>query len=166
MLATDEEYFKAHQESKADSIEIRAKYFKRMAVLGLWLEMEIGITGGEEDGVENTSAALYTELEDVYDVYQVLSPTSVLQLHSVTCMAYTRPETMSLQPQLLWEHQTRLRSLVVCPRSRICYLGKSCNQLISDRCLVFHGGSGSTKEEIRTAVNNGIIEMNVNSPQE
>jgi len=98
MLATDEEYFKAHQESKADSIEIRAKYFKRMAVLGLWLEMEIGITGGEEDGVKNTGAALYTELEDVYDVYQVLSPTSVLQLHSVTCMAYTRPEPCHCSP--------------------------------------------------------------------
>jgi len=55
------------------NIQICAEYFKRMAPSGLWLEMEIGITGGEEDGVDNTgvdNASLYTQPEDVYDVYK------------------------------------------------------------------------------------------------
>jgi len=124
MLAADEEYFKAHQEPlfsshmldlsedpKAENIEICAKYFKRMAPLGLWLEMEIGITGGEEDGVDNTgvdNAALYTQPDDVYDVYQALNPISPNfsiaaafgNVHGVY-----KPGNVKLQPELLGSHQ-------------------------------------------------------------
>ncbi|KAG2355812.1 hypothetical protein BDR07DRAFT_1425081 [Suillus spraguei] len=116
MLAADEAYFKEHQEPlfsshmldlseelKEENIATCVKYFKRMAPLGIWLEMEIGITGGEEDGVDNTgvdNASLYTQPEDIYD---------------------------------------------------------------KPLYLVFHGGSGSTKEEIRTAVENGVVKMNVDT---
>jgi fructose-bisphosphate aldolase class II len=91
MLEADEAYFKEHQEPlfsshmldlsedpKEENIAICEKYFtgKRMSPIGLWLEMEIGIIGGEEDGVDNTGAdnsSLYTQPEDVYDVYKALS---------------------------------------------------------------------------------------------
>lgn len=113
MLAADEEYFKktgeplfsSHmldlsEESKEENIEICKKYLTRMAKINQWLEMEIGITGGEEDGVDNTSmyldrscffwflffywrcytdvdnASLYTQPEDIYDIYNALSAIS------------------------------------------------------------------------------------------
>ena len=81
MLEADEEYFKKNgeplfsshmldlsEESKEDNIAECEKYFKRMAKINLWLEMEIGITGGEEDGVDNTGVdnnSLYTQPEDI-----------------------------------------------------------------------------------------------------
>lgn len=67
------------EESKEENIEICEKYFARMAKIDLWLEMEIGITGGEEDGVDNTgvdNAALYTQPEDIWDIYKALSKIS------------------------------------------------------------------------------------------
>lgn len=67
------------EESKEENIEICAKYFERMAKIDLWLEMEIGITGGEEDGVDNTgvdNASLYTQPEDIWDIYKTLSAIS------------------------------------------------------------------------------------------
>merc|ERR1711990_863968 len=86
MLDADEAYFKqtgeplfsSHmldlsEESKEENIEICVKYFKRMAKIDLWLEMEIGITGGEEDGVDNTgvdNASLSTQPEDIWDIYK------------------------------------------------------------------------------------------------
>ena len=92
MLEADEEYFKktgeplfsSHmldlsEESKEENIETCVKYFKRMAKVDLWLEMEIGITGGEEDGVDNTgvdNASLYTQPEDIWDIYKAFSEVS------------------------------------------------------------------------------------------
>lgn len=67
------------EETKEENIEICAKYFQRMAKIDLWLEMEIGITGGEEDGVDNTgvdNASLYTQPEDIWDIYKALSAIS------------------------------------------------------------------------------------------
>jgi fructose-bisphosphate aldolase class II len=67
------------EETKEENIEICAKYFERMAKVDLWLEMEIGITGGEEDGVDNTgvdNASLYTQPEDIWDIYKTLSAIS------------------------------------------------------------------------------------------
>ena len=92
MLAADEEYFKAHgeplfsshmldlsEETDPENIGTCAKYFKRMAAMQQWLEMEIGITGGEEDGVDNSGVerdALYTKPAQVYAVYEALHPIS------------------------------------------------------------------------------------------
>ena len=92
MLEANEKYFKEHSEAlfsshmldlseepKHENIEIYTKYFKRMVLLGIWLKMEIGITGSEEDGVDNTgmdNAALYTQPTNVWDVYTTLNPIS------------------------------------------------------------------------------------------
>ncbi|SCV66952.1 BQ2448_5598 [Microbotryum intermedium] len=169
MLEADEAYYKAHgeplfsshmldlsEESKEENIEVCVKYFKRMAKIDLWLEMEIGITGGEEDGVDNTgvdNASLYTQPEDILDIHNALSPISSMfsiaaafgNVHGVY-----KPGNVKLQPELLAKHQ------------RYCH-----EQLKSDNplpiYLVFHGGSGSTKEEISTAVQNGVIKMNVDT---
>ncbi|KAL4075546.1 hypothetical protein J3A83DRAFT_4221036 [Scleroderma citrinum] len=169
MLVADEEYFKTHQEPlfsshmldlseepKAQNIATCVEYFKRMAPLGLWLEMEIGITGGEEDGVDNTgvdNAALYTQPEDVYDVYRALNPISPNfsiaaafgNVHGVY-----KPGNVRLQPELLGRHQAHTSK----------QLGSSQEQPLY---LVFHGGSGSSKEEIRTAVEHGVVKMNVDT---
>jgi hypothetical protein len=67
------------EESKEENIETCVKYFKRMAKMNQWLEMEIGITGGEEDGVDNSNvdnASLYTQPEDIFDVYKAFAEVS------------------------------------------------------------------------------------------
>lgn len=124
MLEADEEYFKIHQEplfsshmldlseeTKEDNIATCVKYFERMAKIDLWLEMEIGITGGEEDGVDNTGVdnnSLYTQPEDIYDVYKALSAVSPWfsiaagfgNVHGVY-----KPGNVKLRPELLGKHQ-------------------------------------------------------------
>lgn len=92
MLEEDERHFKDHglplwsshmidlsEEPLQENIEITAKYFKRMAPMKQWLEMEIGITGGEEDGVNNEDVdnnSLYTQPEDIWEIYKTLQPIS------------------------------------------------------------------------------------------
>jgi len=144
------------EESKEHNIATCAKYFKRMAPLGIWLEMEIGITGGEEDGVDNTgvdNSSLYTQPEDVYDVYTALSPIgpnfSVAAAFGNVHGVY-KPGNVRLQPELLAKHQAYAK-------------GKLGGKVEQPLFLVFHGGSGSTKEEIQTAVNNGVVKMNVDT---
>lgn len=124
MLEADEEYFKAHQEplfsshmldlseeSKDENIATCVKYFTRMAKIGLWLEMEIGITGGEEDGVDNTgvdNASLYTQPEDIYDVYSALSavsPNFSIAAAFGNVHGVYKPGNVRLQPELLAKHQ-------------------------------------------------------------
>jgi len=169
MLAADEAYHKEHgealfsshmldlsEESKEENIAICVKYFKRMAPLGIWLEMEIGITGGEEDGVDNTgvdNAALYTQPSDVWDVYTGLNPISPNfsiaaafgNVHGVY-----KPGNVKLHPDLLDKHQTYASQQLQGTKTKPLY-------------LVFHGGSGSSKEEINEAVGNGVVKMNVDT---
>lgn len=170
MLDEDEKYFKEHgvplfsshmldlsEEPKEENIEICAKYFQRMAKMNQWLEMEIGITGGEEDGVDNTSVdnnSLYTQPEDIYDVYKGLAPISPNfsiaagfgNVHGVY-----KPGNVKLRPELLGKHQAYAHEQLK---------GQGGEQPLF---LVFHGGSGSTKEEIETAVKNGVVKMNVDT---
>ncbi|KAG2363739.1 hypothetical protein BDR07DRAFT_1403477 [Suillus spraguei] len=169
MLAANEAYFKEHQEPlfsshmldlseepKEENIATCVKYFKRMAPLGIWLEMEIGITGGEEDGVDNTgvdNASLYTQPEDIYDVHTALSaisPNFSIAAAFGNVHGVYKPGNVKLQPELLGKHQAYSSRKLG---------GKSEKPLY----LVFHGGSGSTKEEIRTAVDNGVVKMNVDT---
>ena len=124
MLDADEKYFKEHgeplfsshmldlsEESKEDNIATCAKYFKRMAPLGLWLEMEIGITGGEEDGVDNTgveNSRLYTQPEDVFDVYKglsVIGPNFSIAAGFGNVHGVYKPGNVQLRPDLLQKHQ-------------------------------------------------------------
>jgi fructose-bisphosphate aldolase, class II len=124
MLKADEEHYKLHQEplfsshmldlseeSKEENIEICAKYFAKMAPIGLWLEMEIGITGGEEDGVDNTgvdNSKLYTQPEDIWDVYQGLSkigPNFSIAAAFGNVHGVYKPGNVRLHPELLGKHQ-------------------------------------------------------------
>lgn len=169
MLAADEEYFKVHQEplfsshmldlseeSKEDNIATCVKYFKRMAPMGQWLEMEIGITGGEEDGVDNSSVdnnSLYTQPEDIWDVHSALaavSPNFSIAAGFGNVHGVYKPGNVKLRPELLGKHQAFASEKLG---------GKTPQPLY----LVFHGGSGSSKDEIATAVTNGVVKMNVDT---
>ncbi|EKM82139.1 hypothetical protein AGABI1DRAFT_112255 [Agaricus bisporus var. burnettii JB137-S8] len=169
MLQADEAYFNDHgeplfsshmldlsEEPKEENIKICEKYFKRMAAIGIWLEMEIGITGGEEDGVDNSNvdnSSLYTQPADVFDVYKALHPISPNfsiaaafgNVHGVY-----KPGNVRLRPELLAKHQEYAREQIGSKDSQPLY-------------LVFHGGSGSLAEEIKTAVDNGVVKMNVDT---
>jgi len=125
MLEADEAHFKLHQEPlfsshmldlseepKDENIATCVKYFQRMAPMGIWLEMEIGITGGEEDGVDNTgvdNASLYTQPEDIWDVYHALSqigPGFSIAAAFGNVHGVYKPGNVKLQPTLLGKHQT------------------------------------------------------------
>lgn len=124
MLAADEAYFKEHgvplfsshmldlsEESKEDNIATCVKYFQRMAKMNQWLEMEIGITGGEEDGVDNTgidNAKLYTQPPDIYDVYTALSkisPNFSIAAAFGNVHGVYKPGNVKLSPDILAKHQ-------------------------------------------------------------
>jgi fructose-bisphosphate aldolase, class II len=124
MLDADEAYFKEHgvplfsshmldlsEESKKDNIETCERYFTRMAKMNQWLEMEIGITGGEEDGVDNTgidNSRLYTQPQDIYDVYEALSrisPNFSIAAAFGNVHGVYKPGNVKLRPEILGEHQ-------------------------------------------------------------
>ncbi|KAI8381455.1 fructose-bisphosphate aldolase, class II [Radiomyces spectabilis] len=169
MLAADEEYYKANgeplfsshmldlsEETKDENIEICLTYLKRMAAIGCWLEMEIGITGGEEDGVNNENvenSALYTQPEDIWDIYKAFS--EVTDLFSIAAgfgnvHGVYAPGNVKLHPELLGKHQAYVVEQLKCDNPKPVY-------------FVFHGGSGSTEEEIAEAVRNGVVKMNVDT---
>ncbi|KAH9833114.1 uncharacterized protein C8Q71DRAFT_191060 [Rhodofomes roseus] len=169
MLAADEAYHKQHgeplfsshmldlsEEPKDDNIATCVKYFSRMAPLGIWLEMEIGITGGEEDGVDNTGVdnnKLYTQPEDIWDVYSALSkigPNFSIAAAFGNVHGVYKPGNVHLHPELLQKHQLYAENKIADGKKKPLF-------------LVFHGGSGSTKDEIKTAVQNGVVKMNVDT---
>ncbi|KAL1747993.1 hypothetical protein HDZ31DRAFT_60699 [Schizophyllum fasciatum] len=169
MLEADEDHFKVHQEplfsshmldlseeSKEENIATCVKYFKRMAPMGIWLEMEIGITGGEEDGVDNTgvdNSSLYTQPEDIFDVHSALaaiSPNFSIAAAFGNVHGVYKPGNVKLRPDILGKHQAFAAQKLGGKVEKPLY-------------LVFHGGSGSSKEEIATAVVNGVIKMNVDT---
>ncbi|KAJ1674961.1 Fructose-bisphosphate aldolase 1, partial [Spiromyces aspiralis] len=169
MIAADEEYYKAHgvplysshmidlsEEVDEENIETTAKYFKRLAAINCWLEMEIGITGGEEDGVNNEnieSHRLYTTPETVYKVHQALSPIgpnfSIAAAFGNVHGVY-KPGNVVLKPELLKSYQDYATEQIGSGDSKPLF-------------LVFHGGSGSTEEEISDAVSYGVVKMNVDT---
>ncbi|KAI4525334.1 hypothetical protein K523DRAFT_240445 [Schizophyllum commune Tattone D] len=169
MLEADEDHFKVHQEplfsshmldlseeSKEENIATCVKYFKRMAPMGIWLEMEIGITGGEEDGVDNTgvdNSSLYTQPEDIFDVYSALSaisPNFSIAAAFGNVHGVYKPGNVKLRPDILGKHQAYAAEKLGGKVEKPLY-------------LVFHGGSGSSKDEIKTAVVNGVVKMNVDT---
>ena len=121
----------------------------------IWLEMEIGITGGVEDGVDNSGVSndkLYTSPEQVYSVHKALAP--IAPYFSIAAAfgnvhGVYKPGNVKLSPELLAGHQTLAAK----------ELGVEGKPLF----LVFHGGSGSSPEEIKTAVGNGVVKMNIDT---
>ncbi|ORX52516.1 fructose-bisphosphate aldolase [Piromyces finnis] len=169
MLKADEEYFAVHgeplfsshmldlsEEPKEENIAICVSYLKRMAKMGQLLEMEIGITGGEEDGVDNSGVdnnKLYTQPEDIWDVYKAFS--EVTDMFTIAAAfgnvhGVYKPGNVVLAPEILGKHQEYVRKQLNCAEE------KPVN-------FVFHGGSGSTVDEIKTALANGVVKMNIDT---
>jgi len=169
MIAADEAYFAQYgeplysshmldlsEEPDEDNIAICVKYFERLNKMKVWLEMEIGITGGEEDGVNNEDIdpeKLYTTPEQVWSVYEALS--KIGDMFSIAAAfgnvhGVYKPGNVSLQPERLGKHQEYAKGKLSCADDKPIF-------------LVMHGGSGSTDDEIKTAVKNGVVKMNIDT---
>ncbi|MDR3299395.1 MAG: class II fructose-bisphosphate aldolase [Candidatus Accumulibacter sp.] len=169
LLDAGEKYYKAHgkplfsshmldlsEEPLTENIEICQRYLERMSKIGMTLEIELGVTGGEEDGVDNSgvdSTRLYTQPEDVAYAYEKL-----LQISKRFTIAASfgnvhgvyKPGNVKLQPIILKNSQEYVQKK----------FGTASGHPVD---FVFHGGSGSTIEEIRAAISYGVIKMNIDT---
>ena len=144
------------EEPIEENIEICKRYLERMSKMGMTLEIELGVTGGEEDGVDNSdvdSSKLYTQPEEVAYAYEQLSevsPRFTIAAAFGNVHGVYKPGNVKLQPKILHNSQEFLRSKHSITES-----------LPID--FVFHGGSGSSQEEIREAISYGAIKMNIDT---
>ncbi|KXT06671.1 hypothetical protein AC578_8540 [Pseudocercospora eumusae] len=169
MLDADEAWFKQHgeplfsshmidlsEEPVDENIKTTAAYLKRAAPMKQWLEMEIGITGGEEDGVNNEDVdnnSLYTQPEDIYEIYKTLAPISPYfsiaagfgNVHGVY-----KPGNVKLRPELLQKHQKYVQEKEGIKDEKPVF-------------LVFHGGSGSSKQDYLDAISYGVVKVNLDT---
>ena len=143
------------EESIEENIETCHRYFERMNKIGMSLEIELGITGGEEDGVDNTdvdSSRLYTQPEEVAFAYEELSKISnnfTIAAAFGNVHGVYKPGNVSLQPIILKNSQD--------------YIQHKYSTGVNPVNFVFHGGSGSSRAEIREAVSYGAIKMNIDT---
>ena len=143
------------EEPIEENIEICKSYLERMSKMGMTLEIELGITGGEEDGVDNTnvdSSRLYTQPEEVAYAYEELmkvSPRFTIAAAFGNVHGVYRPGNVQLTPVILKNSQE--------------YIQKKYNTHQNPIDFVFHGGSGSSLEEIREAIGYGVIKMNIDT---
>ena len=143
------------EEPISENLDICKKYLSRMSKIGMTLEIELGITGGEEDGVDNTdidSSKLYTQPEEVAYAYKELmkiSPRFTIAAAFGNVHGVYKPGNVKLTPIILKNSQE--------------YVQKKFNTGENPINFVFHGGSGSTKEEIREAIGYGVIKMNIDT---
>ena len=147
------------EEPIEENIAICKDYLERMAKIDLLLEMELGITGGEEDGVDNSDVPLedlYSKPEEIYEVYKELMPISDMftvaaafgNVHGV----YS-PGNVQLEPKILTRAQEYISDK----------LGDEAPADKKPVAFVFHGGSGSALTDIREAIGYGVIKMNVDT---
>ena len=143
------------EEPIEDNLSTCREYFVRMNELDMTVEIELGVTGGEEDGVDNTdidTARLYTQPEEVNQAYEVLSEVSSRftvaaafgNVHGVY-----KPGNVELTPKILLNSQEFLKE-------KHNLSGKPIH-------FVFHGGSGSSREQIREAIGYGVVKMNLDT---
>ena len=143
------------EEPIEENLEISKKYLERMSKLGMTLEIELGITGGEEDGVDNSnvdSSKLYTQPEEVAFAYEELmkiSPRFTIAAAFGNVHGVYKPGNVKLTPKILDNSQK--------------YVQEKFNTTNNPVDFVFHGGSGSTLEEIREAISYGVIKMNIDT---
>lgn len=143
------------EEPMNENIEICKKYLSRMRKMGMTLEIELGITGGEEDGVDNShvdSSKLYTQPDEVAHAYEELmkiSPRFTIAAAFGNVHGVYKPGNVKLTPKILKNSQE--------------YVQEKFNTGHNPVDFVFHGGSGSTLEEIREAVSYGVIKMNIDT---
>eukprot|EP00122_Pirum_gemmata_P004858 Pgem_evm1s4424 len=127
-----------------------------MSKMGMTLEMEIGITGGEEDGVDNSNVdreKLYSQPEDIELVYKTLTPISdrfTIAAAFGNVHGVYKPGNVILRPEILGNFQTHMKKV---------------ENLEAEKpvTFVFHGGSGSEPEHIKTALSNGVVKMNIDT---
>lgn len=159
--ATGKPLFSSHmidlsEESLEDNLELCKKYLTRMAPMGITLELELGITGGEEDGVDNSAvdnSKLYTQPDEVYRFYKELSaisPRFTIAAAFGNVHGVYAPGNVVLRPEILGNSQKFI---------------KEKEGLATDKPVkfVFHGGSGSEKAKIAEALTYGVIKMNVDT---
>ena len=143
------------EEPLEENMEICKKYLERMSKMGMTLEIELGITGGEEDGVDNTdvdSSKLYTQPEEVAYAYEELSKVSdqfTIAAAFGNVHGVYKPGNVKLTPKILKNSQEHITKKYNVEENHIDF--------------VFHGGSGSTVEEIREAIGYGVIKMNIDT---
>ncbi|MCA9385935.1 class II fructose-bisphosphate aldolase [Candidatus Dojkabacteria bacterium] len=168
MISASEEFYKIHkkplfsshmldlsEESLEDNVKTCKEYLQKLSQLEIYLEFELGITGGEEDGVDNTDkdqSLLYTQPEEVEYAYKEL--VSITD-HFLVAAAFGnvhgvyKPGNVQLKPELL-----KMAQEVV---------AKTHNLPPKPMSMVFHGGSGSPQEKIREAISYGVVKMNIDT---
>ncbi len=168
LLDAGEKYYKEHgiplysshmidlsEESLEENMDICKKYLGRMSKMGMTLEIELGITGGEEDGVDNTDvddSKLYTQPEEVAYAYEELSKVSdqfTIAAAFGNVHGVYKPGNVKLTPIILKNSQE--------------FVSKKHGLKENHIDFVFHGGSGSTVEEIREGISYGVIKMNIDT---
>lgn len=138
-----------------ENIETSVAYYKRMQPLGMGIEIELGVTGGEEDGVDNSdveNSKLYTQPQEVAQAYEALKEVGNLftiaaafgNVHGVY-----KPGNVELRPDILQKSQTYIQSTFQTGEKPVFF--------------VFHGGSGSPQSQIREAISYGAIKMNIDT---
>jgi fructose-bisphosphate aldolase, class II len=169
LLDAGEEFYKAHgiplfsshmidlsEEPLEENIETCKRYLERMSKIGMTLEIELGVTGGEEDGVDNTdvdASRLYTQPEEVAYAYEQLMEVSdkfTVAAAFGNVHGVYKPGNVQLRPKILKESQDYIHEK----------FGTASNQPIN---FIFHGGSGSSVEEIREAIGYGVVKMNIDT---
>ena len=168
LLDASEEFYAAHgkslfsshmidlsEEPIEENIEICKTYLERMSKMDMTLEIELGITGGEEDGVDNSDvdvSKLYTQPEEVAYAYEELlkvSPQFTIAAAFGNVHGVYKPGNVKLTPKILKNSQEFITKKYGVEENHIDF--------------VFHGGSGSTLEEIRESIGYGVVKMNIDT---
>ncbi len=168
LIEAGEKFYKTHrkplfsshmldlsEEPLHENIELCKRYLERMSKIGMFLEIELGVTGGEEDGVDNTgvdNSRLYTQPEDVAYAYEELMKVSdqfTIAASFGNVHGVYKPGNVKLQPIILKNSQEFIEKKFNTPKKPVSF--------------VFHGGSGSSREEIRKAVSYGVVKMNIDT---
>ena len=143
------------EEPIEENISICKKYLKRMSKMNMTLEIELGITGGEEDGVDNSDvdvSKLYTQPEEVAFAYEELNKVSnqfIIAAAFGNVHGVYKPGNVKLTPKILKNSQKFISEKYNLPENSVDF--------------VFHGGSGSTQEEIKESIGYGVIKMNIDT---
>ncbi|MCD6374782.1 MAG: class II fructose-bisphosphate aldolase [Caldisericaceae bacterium] len=143
------------EEPLEENVALSAQYLERMAKMGMTLEIELGVTGGEEDGVDNAgidSKKLYTQPEEVayaYEKLMAVSPNFTIAAAFGNVHGVYKPGNVVLRPIILKNSQD--------------YIKEQFNTGDKPVSFVFHGGSGSSLEDIREAISYGVVKMNIDT---
>ncbi|MHC4514764.1 MAG: class II fructose-bisphosphate aldolase [Planctomycetota bacterium] len=168
LLDAGEDFHKAHgkplysshmldlsEEPIEENIGTCKRYLERMSKMGMTLEIELGITGGEEDGVDHSdvdSSRLYTQPEEVALAYEELRKVSdrfTVAAAFGNVHGVYKPGNVQLRPKILLDSQQHVQKKYDTGERPVSF--------------VFHGGSGSSVEEIREAISYGVIKMNIDT---